>query len=364
MPAGIVRGGFKMKKFMAIAAFLLAVTVTNVFAETGGKSISSLAELKEYLGKQPANSPDKPVKIALKKLNEKGLEGINKSMAGRYVSLDLSGCPLKEIPSKAFYLCNTLTSVTIPKSVTNIGSGAFNYCLNLKSVTISNGVKSIGAEAFYGCGGLTSVNIPKSVTSIGRGAFRGCRELTGITIPNSVKSIGDQAFYGCGGLASVTIPNSITGIGGAVFADCTGLRSVTIPNSVKSIGRVAFQNCKSLKSITIPGSVTTIEESAFILCTGLTNVTIPKSVKIIENYAFLNCAGLTSVTFAKGSSITNADFGSQAFPEGGGSDEKSLLSSIVQAGITSSGNTLKTAYSAGKAGTYTRADKGEKWTKK
>jgi len=63
-------------------------------------------------------------------------------------------------------MCNSLTSVTIPNSVTNIGNQAFMSCTNLSSVTIPNGVTSIGQSAFEDCKSLTSVNIPNSVASI------------------------------------------------------------------------------------------------------------------------------------------------------------------------------------------------------
>ena len=67
-------------------------------------------------------------------------------------------------------------------------------------VTIPNSVTSIGTYAFYDCSSLTSVTIPNSVTSIGEYAFCGCSSLTSVTIPNSVTSIGDSAFYGCSDL--------------------------------------------------------------------------------------------------------------------------------------------------------------------
>jgi len=95
-------------------------------------------------------------------------------------------------------------------------------------VSIPNSVTSIGSSAFYDCDGLTSVTIPNSVTSIGDHAFQSCEGLTSITIPNSVTSIGDRAFNGCTGLTSVTIPNSVTSIGDHAFYFCTGLTSMTV----------------------------------------------------------------------------------------------------------------------------------------
>ena len=158
---------------------------------------------------------------------------------------------------------HSLTSVTIPNSVTSIGDHAFRGCSGLTSVTIPNSVTSIGSGAFYGCSGLTSVTIPNSVTSIGGGAFQRCSGLTSVTIPNSVTSIGDYAFQGCSGLTSVTIPNSVTSIGDYAFQGCSGLTSVTIPNSVTSVGNYAFKGCSSLTSVTIPNSVTSIGRDAF-----------------------------------------------------------------------------------------------------
>ena len=74
-------------------------------------------------------------------------------------------------------------AVTIPRAsvydgelylVVGIGESAFSYYSSLTSVTIPNSVTSIGVGAFYGCSALTSVTIPNSVTSIGEGVFRGC----------------------------------------------------------------------------------------------------------------------------------------------------------------------------------------------
>ena len=157
--------------------------------------------------------------------------------------------PVTSIGERAFYICEGLTSITIPNSVTQIGGYAFSGCTSLTSVIIGNGVTSIGEHAFYKCTSLTSITIPDSVTKIRSSAFRSCTSLTSVTIGNSVTSIGESAFEGCTSLTSVTIGNSVTSIGFYAFYKCTSLTSITIPDSVTSIGNYAFYKCTSLASV-------------------------------------------------------------------------------------------------------------------
>ena len=54
--------------------------------------------------------------------------------------------------------CSSLTSVTIPNSVTRIGSEAFSDCTNLQKVNIGNSVKTIGEFAFNKCTNITQIS--------------------------------------------------------------------------------------------------------------------------------------------------------------------------------------------------------------
>jgi len=221
------------KMIFGIALVAIFVfTAATCFSQSGGggRTLNSAEDLKKYLDSQPANSPDKPIRVTMAAngpMLPKIAEAINS--AGKYVSLTLSGNALTTIPDEAFVRCETLTSVTIPDSVTSIGRAAFVQCTSLASVIIPNSVTSIGYGTFAGTG-LTSITIPNNVTSIGDGAFAYCTRLTSVTIGNSVTSIGGETFALCTSLTSITIPNSVTSIGESAFGSCTSLTSVNIPD--------------------------------------------------------------------------------------------------------------------------------------
>ena len=163
----------------------------------------------------------------------------------------------------AFQRCSGLKKVIVPDidawygiSFVNADANPLYYAHHLYSdeeteitnLIIPNGVKSL-KYTFCGCTGLTSITIPNSVTSIGSAAFSRCSSLTSITIPNSVTMIEGSAFSGCSGLTSITIPNSVTSIGGYTFSGCSGLTSVIIGSGVKKISSQAFANCAELTDV-------------------------------------------------------------------------------------------------------------------
>ena len=71
------------------------------------------------------------------------------------------------------------------------------------------GYTSIRSYVFYRCGSLTSVTLPNSITSIGYSAFECCSSLTSITIPSSIKCIGKYAFFYCNKLKNVVIGDKV-----------------------------------------------------------------------------------------------------------------------------------------------------------
>ncbi len=265
----------------------------------------------------------------------------------------------------AFYDCINLTSITIPTSVTSIGTQAFYDCSNLTGVHITDlaawcNIQFADATAnplFYGKklylndNLITALKIPSGVTAIKDYAFLNCSSLTSITIPEDITSIAQSAFSGCSNLKSITLPfvgaslngtsnthfgyifgaNSyssnnkyvpaslktvvITGgisIGYDAFRDCQNLTSITLPGGITYIGNRAFEDCSSLKTVTFGenSKLTSIGTDAFRRCKNLTLITIPEGVTSIGHSAFLDCINLTSITIpASVTSIESDAFG-------------------------------------------------------
>lgn len=240
------------------------------------------------------------------------------------------------------------SDIEIPATVNRIGSYAF--CgLTMSSVSIPNSITEIGKEAFSDCNGLiraefasieslcsikfesekanplslannlyidgvsvTSVEVPASINQIGDYTFSGFTGLTSVTIPNSITQIGNGAFYNCSGLTELTLPNSITEIGKFTFYNCKGLTEVTLPNSITEIGEYAFSLCEGLTELIIPGSVVKIGRQAFYFCGSLTSVSIPNSVQEIGENAFGYCFKLTRAEYQSIESLCSISFGNDS----------------------------------------------------
>jgi hypothetical protein len=239
----------------------------------------------------------------------------------------------------AFFNCESLISVFIPKSVSSIPNFAFDwlafttiYCearakpggwvsyWNSQCPTHwgirddnfaqdENGFQYIrtadgkAAVSRY-AGEASSLAIPDAatvggkrlaVTVIEKSAFFGQVSIVSVDIPGSIHTIGEAAFEGCASLASLKIPAGVRSIGKSAFAGCDSLTEVEIPPKVREISASAFTGCGALKEIVIPSGVREIGESAFFNCESLSSVRLPASLEYIGESAFGLCVSLTEI---------------------------------------------------------------------
>lgn len=219
-----------------------------------------------------------------KKLGKKLLTGmLVATMACSSVVTDNFGTSVHQMIEAA----NTITTsdgLVLTKNET--GYTLSRYEGTDKEVTIPNTVTVIGARAFWNNTTITSVTIPASVTSIEKEAFAFCESLQKVNIPDSVTKMGSRAFYTDTSLEGVTIPGSLKKIEEDSFMFCYSLKTLTLSEGVEEIGKQSFYKCRSLKSLKIPNSVKKIDQSAFEFSEELEDIEIPSTLTDICGSSF------------------------------------------------------------------------------
>ena len=199
----------------------------------------------------------------------------------------------------AFSTCSALTGLTLPDTITEVPSGAFNYT-GLVTVSLPNTITSINLRAFERCENLESINLPNSITTIGERAFERCENLKNVNFPISLTSIGKEAFKDCNALTEITIPDSITILNEGIFDSCELLQTVNLSNNLTEIGASAFNYNYSLTNLSaFPSTLKTIRDRAFSGI-AVTSISIPNSVTLIEDNAFEQIDNLTTVSLPEG----------------------------------------------------------------
>ena len=219
----------------------------------------------------------------------------------------------------------------------------YDYDTQIKNIVVENGVTAIGDRAFMETAAV-SVSLPDTVTSIGTKAFAYCTGLTELNIPAKVSTIGDVILADCSedlvlyvtvGTAghAYAVSGGFTYIDGTCgddiiwyFNDKTGtltlsgtgaiydypiksgttpsapwyavkdsITSVVIEDGITAIGTLAFYGCDMVTSVTLGKDVASIGPAAFARCTSLKELTVAYTVTDIDSEAFAYDYGLVLI---------------------------------------------------------------------
>ena len=156
------------------------------------------------------------------------------------ISEYVNACPVTAIGGQAFGGCESLESITLPKTIQRIEDGvikledfiyvvysSFGNCCNLRSVIIpeDSELTYIGRFAFYDCLQLHDITLPEGFEELRESSFDGCSSLEDLNIPSSMKVIGQNALSG----TSITTLHLPSGLKTFHSINCMeNLRSVDI----------------------------------------------------------------------------------------------------------------------------------------
>ena len=242
------------------------------------------------------------------------------------LSVNFNG-QLADIGERAFDSCRSLTDLSLPASLLygGVGKSAFSGCESLQFLQIE-GLEEIPSGAFYHCDALESVSLPRSLTSVGVGAFSCCDALLDVwyegrmvewnqidigannepllnanlhcapnggvlangliwTWQNGVLTISGNApmpdfannwetpWYGLEPYTTaIVIQEGVTSVGKSAFVTFTEVTELELPEGLTEIGKYAFDHCSGLESVTLPASLVSVDVAAFGHCTALADV--------------------------------------------------------------------------------------------
>jgi hypothetical protein len=194
----------------------------------------------------------------------------------KVVGVDLKQFKGTEIWNYAFQNCNAISSITIPDSVSIIGSRSFEGCSSLSVVNFNNNTTKIFAGAFSGCEKIKEIVLSKNIKTIDAGAFEHCTSLSLITNFDNLTLLGTSAFVGCVSLKKIVLPESLDKFGGNVFTGCSSLSSVTIPSSITLYKPNNFKRCTSLTSITFTSKTPNSNYLSEMINNPIRNIYVPQ----------------------------------------------------------------------------------------
>ena len=201
----------------------------------------------------------------------------------------------------------------IPGSVNKIADGVFAGQTGLTTVSATS-VKEIGSGAFQNCSSLTSLTLSTNLEKIGDSAFANCTNFVEVVIPSSVSYISGNAFSGCSNLARIDVSGSsyYKSDNGVIYSSSGTELLICPPKALAGSGEYyiipgcakvntnAFSGNQNIQILHIPASVTDWGDQANFM---------PLSVKFAENISETAEAAIRA-TFNNGTTTTEPEGGS------------------------------------------------------
>lgn len=214
-----------------------------------------------------------------------------------------------KVADQAFANCTSLEEISIPGTVTEIGTTCtserylpFYKCTSLIKVKFEDGVQNISLGVFFStsepnssyCSKGLFAYCPLQEVYIGRNIFYVNYD-SYFSFEKYPKYYGYSAFYNQPMLAKVTFSSTVTEIPAYLFYKNVAITLTDLPK-VKTIGKSAFEGCSKLTTLNFGQDLMTVDDRAFYNCTNVTKLTFPDAITTIGDEAFYNCSSITEVT--------------------------------------------------------------------
>lgn len=234
---------------------------------------------------------------------------------------------------RAFRYSVNLRSISLPEGITELESSAFDECHSLERIYLPNTLKRIGSNAFYNCFALTKLTIPESITEVVNNigledspldtlfikcpeirftnlkvkhivlgetvrtvrSFSYCRNLESVDILGETISFGEGCFYGCDSLKKLYIPGRQEVVS-KNFLSGSYIESLVLGEGITTITNFALEGNTNLREIKFPQSLREIGRSAFSGCSKLSSITLPPKCTYLDYKAFAGCSSIAYVS--------------------------------------------------------------------
>ena len=191
------------------------------------------------------------------------------------------------------FMDGTVSAVTFPPSLTEIGVDAFSGCKALTDIYTSGNISMCDRYSFFDTPWWEAQSDISYENGVGiyidKVLLHTRRANEVFTVREGTERIAAQAFIrsDCEALKTLQLPDSLRHIDDGAFYICYNLQNVILPEGLLTIGHAAFANSTALVEIRIPESVTSVSTEAFRGCPALTRVFFDSTDCEIGQWAFL-----------------------------------------------------------------------------